>query len=434
MSQTLPSGAPAAATVAALPYPEDLVPSEKAPRRLVVTMAVAQLALFVALMGPATVSLAVKIQSLVPAGEDVAALGMVTSVAAAMALVVNPVVGRLSDRTTSRWGRRRPWMVGGSLVFVAGLGVIAAAPNVALVLVGWLLGQLGGNMILAPMLATIADQVPRQQRGGVAANVGVMQSVGILGATYVASWFTGNMFLLFVPSAIVAAVCVIAYCWVLPDRQVQVRREPNGWLAFVRTFWVNPLQHPDFAFAWWSRFCVMLATFLFIVFRLFFLRDQVGLDVAEATSVIATGVLVYTAATVVTAKLGGWLSDRTGRRKVFVIVSTAVFAVGTYLLTHVSTVGQFYALEALLGAALGVYVAVDMALVVDVLPNPDDSAKDLGVMNIANAAPQSIAGVLGAFLLGLGAVDNDNYPMLFLGAGVIALLGALVILPIRKVR
>ncbi|AEG44464.1 MFS transporter [Isoptericola variabilis] len=431
MAQTVP---PTPAAVAALPYPEDVLPTEKAPRRVVVMMAVAQLALFIALMGPATVSLAVKIQSIVPQGEDVAALGMVTSVAAVMALVANPVAGRISDRTTSRWGRRRPWMVAGSLVFVAGMATIAAAPNVALVLVGWLLGQLGGNFVLAPMLATIADQVPRDQRGGVAANVGIMQSVGVLGATYVASWFTGNMFLLFVPSAVVAAICVLVYCWVLPDQQVQVRREPNGLLAFVRTFWVNPLQHPDFAFAWWSRFCVMLATFLFIVFRLFFLRDQVGLDVGEATSVIATGVLIYTVATVVAAKVGGWLSDRTGRRKVFVIVSTAVFAVGTYLLTHVSTVGQFYALEALLGAALGVYVAVDMALVVDVLPNADDSAKDLGVMNIANAAPQSVAGALGAILLGLGAGNNDNYPMLFLGAGVIALVGALVVLPIKKVR
>jgi MFS family permease len=141
-------------------------------------------------------------------------------------------------------------------------------------------------------------------------------------------------------------------------------------------------------------------------------------------------VLIYTIALVITAKLGGWLSDRMLNRKVFVIGSTAVFAVGLILLAHTTTVPMFYVVEAIMGAAYGVYVAVDTALVVDVLPNPDDAAKDLGVLNIANALPQSLAGAVGAFLLGLGAVGN-NYTALFWGAGVIAVLGALTILPVR---
>jgi len=416
-----------------LPYAEDIVPTENASRRVVVLMAVAQFGLFVALLAPVTVSLALKVQTLVPEDQAAASLGMVLSVAAFVALVANPVVGRLSDRTTSRWGRRRPWMVAGCAVFLVGMAVIALADGIPILLAGWLLGQLGGNMILAPLLTTIADQVPASQRGDVSANVGVMQNLGIFAATYVASWFVGNMLLLFLVPAIFATLTVVAYCLVLPDRPVRVHPEPHGWKRLLRTFWVNPRQHPDFAWAWLSRFLVILTSFFFITFRLFFLQDRVDLSTQEATEVLTLGVLIYTITLVIVAKIGGWLSDRFQRRKIFVISAAVMFAVGTYLLVHVDTVSAFYGIEVLLGAGFGLYYAVDMALVVDVLPNPDDAAKDLGVMNIANALPQSLAGSIGAFLLNINS-DGGNYTLLYLVAGVVCLLGAAAILPIKKVR
>lgn len=418
---------------AELPYAEDIVPTEKASFNVVLWMAVAQFGIFVGLLAPVTVSLALKVQELVPEDQAAGALGMVLSVAAFMALVANPVVGRLSDRTTSKWGRRRPWMIAGCAVFLLGMLVIGTAGSVAMVLVGWMLGQLGGNMILAPLLTTIADQVPEFQRGSVSANVGVMQNVGILVAAYVASWFVHNMVLLFVVPGVLATITVVIYCVVLPDRQVRVHPEPGGWAKLARTFWVNPREHPDFAWAWVSRFMLILSAFLFITFRLFFLQHRVELSTDEAVKAITTGVLIYTIALVVAAKIGGWLSDHYHRRKIFVIATAAMYGLGTYLLAHVTTVGAFYGVEALMGAAYGAYYAVDMALVVDVLPNPDDAAKDLGVMNIANALPQSLAGALGGFLLGIGGAGT-NYTMLFLVAGVVAVLGAVAIIPITKVR
>ena len=194
-----------------------------------------------------------------------------------------------------------------------------------------------------------------------------------------------------------------------------------------------PNTYPDFAYAWWSRYLVTLTAFLFITFRLFFLQHRVELSTEEAVQALTTGVLSYTIALVITAKIGGWLSDKLQRRKVFVIGATPLFGLGTYLLVHVTTVPTFYLVEALMGAAYGIYVAVDMALVVDVLPNPDDAAKDLGVMNIANALPQSLAGALGDILLNIGA-EGTNYARMSPVAGIIGLIGAAAILPIKKVR
>jgi len=402
---------------------------------VVVTMAIAQFGLFVGLLAPVTVSLALKTQTLVPGDEAAAVNGNVLAVAALFALVGNPVFGRLSDLTTSRFGRRRPWMAGGAVVFVGAMLIVALAGSVPVTLAGWCLAQLAGNAMLAPLLATIADQVPPQQRASVSANVGVMQNVGILVAAYIAAWFVDNMVVLFVLPGVLALLLAGVFCVVLPDKPITERPDTGGWLALLRTFWVNPRRYPDFGWAWLSRFLVFLAYFLFISFRIFYLQERIGLEPADAARILGLGALVFTIGLVITAKAGGWLSDRTGRRKVFVVVSILLLALAFALLGAVTTVPGFLLVEAIMGIGYGVYWSVDTALTVDVLPDRENTAKDLGVMNIANALPQSLAAALGGILLVLGTGGAaTNYTALFVGAGVIGVLGALAILPIRSVR
>ena len=114
--------------------------------------------------------------------------------------------------------------------------------------------------------------------------------------------------------------------------------------------------------------------------------------------------------------------------------SSLLFAAGIVLLAHVDTITGLYVVEAVLGVAYGVYVGVDLALVVDVLPNPDDSGKDLGVFNMANALPQTVAPVIGAALLAINGANNQNYSLLLYTAGRRRAIGALVVLPIKKVK
>jgi len=114
--------------------------------------------------------------------------------------------------------------------------------------------------------------------------------------------------------------------------------------------------------------------------------------------------------------------------------STLIFAVGTLMLTQAADVAHFYAVEAVLGLAYGIYVGVDLALVVDVLPNPDDSGKDLGVFNMANAMPQTLAPALGGMLLAVNSASNQNYDLLLWVAAIACVVGAIVVLPIKEVR
>ena len=409
-------------------------PTKPVSTKFVAGLLLAQFVFFVALLGPAIIGIAVKVQTIVPDDQKTSAAGLVFGVGALFAVIGNVLFGRLSDRTTSRFGRRRPWIVGGTVVMTLAFVIIAQAQTVPLVVVGWCLAQLGANAALAPFIATIADQVPKAQRASVSALLGISQNVAILAGTFLAQVLATQLTLLFVVPSIVAIGAMLLFAVILPDQQLTVRPPRMTLGEWVTTFWLNPVKHPDFALAWWSRFLITLATFMFTAFRLFYLQDELGLSLEEAPAAVTVGVLVYTVALVASAWVAGKISDRTGKRKFLVAGSTLLFAVGIVMLAFVDSVTGFYVVEAVLGIAFGIYVGVDLALVVDVLPNPDDAGKDLGVFNMANALPQSVAPVLGATLLAVGSADNQNYDLLLYSAGVAALIGALVVLPIKKVR
>src|SRR5919112_3219007 len=397
-------------------------------------LVVAQFVFFVALLGPAIVGIAVKVNSIVPEAERTSAVAVVAGFGAAAAFIANVLFGRFSDRTTSRWGRRRPWIVGGTAVMTLAFVVMALGTNVTTVTIGWFLAQAGANAALAPFVATLADQVPKFQRGKLAAALGMAQNLGIYGGTLVAQFFQGNLLIMFVAPAVLAIGAMVLYAFILPDQVLRTRPPRMSPREWITTFWVSPLKYPDFALAWWSRFLITLATFMFTTFRLFYMQDRIGLAEGSAVGAVSTGVLIYTVVLLVTSPIAGWISDRTGRRKMLVAGSTLVFAVGTLMLTQASDVAHFYGVEAVLGLAYGIYVGVDLALVVDVLPNPDDSGKDLGVFNMANAMPQTLAPALGGALLAVNSANNQNYDLLLWVAGIASVIGAIVVLPIKKVR
>ncbi|MGN7222443.1 MFS transporter [Curtobacterium flaccumfaciens] len=394
-------------------------------------LGIAQFGIYVAILSPVFVSMQLKAQALNPF-DPASVIAVALPLGSLGAIVGNPLFGALSDRTRTRWGRRRPWLLGGILVLLGGLAMVAFSPNVGTLTVAWLICQLGSNAAFSAMMASWADNVPELQRGRASSVIGLAQNLAILAGTYAAVLLVENLPLLFILPGVLGVLCVIVYAFATPDRLPEVRPKPFSWLTIVQTFWTNPITHRDYGLAWWSRFLITLATFLFTTFRLFYMQDHLGLTAQRATAAVALGVLLYTIALMIGAAVSGWLSDRVGRRKPFVAGSTLVFGIGLVVLVFANDVVHFYIAEVIMGIAYGVYVAVDNALVVDVLPDRDKPGKDLGVMNIANSLPQSIAPAMGALLLGVGV--GDNYPVLLWGAGIVALLGALVVLPIRSVR
>jgi len=134
---------------------------------------------------------------------------------------------------------------------------------------------------------------------------------------------------------------------------------------------------------------------------------------------------------VVASLLGGWLSDRTGRRKAFVGAASLVFGLAMFVIAIVSSFPGFVVGMAVGGLGFGLYTAVDLALVADVLPDPASAAKDLGVMNIAGALPSSVAPAVAPAIL---AVGGGSYGVLYAVAGACAMLGAGAVMLVKRVR
>ena len=408
-------------------------PTSPASASVITMMIVSRLGFALALQLPITAGLALKLQTLVAPDALVGTLALVTSLGAFSALFFDPLFGRLSDRTTSRFGRRRPWLVIGAAGMLPAMLLMAVAPNAVVLGVGWVLTQMLANAAVGAHTATLADQLPPRQRGKVSGAIGIVNQVGTLGAAYAASLLGANMLLFFLVPAGVGFILAMGYVLVLPDRQLPARPPREGGLLLaLTTFWVNPIKNPDFALAWWSRFLLVLANFMFTTFRLIWIQQEFGLTPQKAAAIMSTGVLCYVISVIVAGQIAGWISDMVGRRKPFIIGSALIFAVGIYFLVHASTPGAFFFAEVILGIGFGIYVAIDLALVIDVLPNPDDAGKDLGVFNIAMAGPQVLAPAVAAAVIGIGG--GQNFDLMFTVAAVIAAIGAVLILFVRKVR
>ena len=145
---------------------------------------------------------------------------------------------------------------------------------------------------------------------------------------------------------------------------------------------------------------------------------------------IFLGTLVQAAVLVVASLVGGRLSDRIGRRKVFVFTASVVYGLALFAVAVASDFDGFLVGMAVSGLGFGVYMAVDLALVADVLPG-GDNAKDLGVLNIAGALPFTVAPALAPVIL---AVGGGSYGVLYAVAGLCAVVGAFAILPVRRAR
>jgi MFS family permease len=360
-------------------------------------------------------------------------LGWVTALGAAAAVVVNPLAGALSDRTSLRiggrhLGRRHVWTLAGVLLGAVALVLLAQQHTILGVAVGWVAAQTCFNTTQATLSAAVPDRVPVEQRGAVSGWIGIPQILGlVVGVVLVTVLVSGNANG-YVAVAIAATVLALPFALVTRDDPLpREHRAPARIRAILAGMWVSPRRYPDFAWAWITRFLVQLGNALGTLYLLYFLTDKV--HYADPANGLLILILIYAACLTATTVIAGRRSDRTGRRKVFVVWSGIIIAVAAVLLAAWPTWPGAILAAAIMGAGYGVYVAVDSALVTQVLPHSIDRAKDLGVINIANSAPQ----VLGPALSAPIVVYLGGYPVLYALTAVVTLLGSVLVLRIRSV-
>jgi len=408
------------------------VPATRVRKAFIGTLALANLAVWMGFFTPIQLLLPEQLEDIAGDKGKVGALGLVTGVGALVAVVATPLAGALSDRTTSRFGRRLPWLVGGTFLGALALFVLSRQSTVVGVLIGWAAAQAFFNAAYAGLTAEVPDHVPVAQRGTVSGWFGLPQAVGVVVGVALVTLFTTTVVAGYVLIAVVIVVLVLPFAGVTRDPVLDPADRPA--LSLARGWWIDPRRFPDFGWAWLTRFLISLGNALGTLYLLYFLRDKVHYEQLfpgkSAEDGVLVLILIYAAGAVATAVGGGMWSDRTGRRKPLVIVSSLVMAAGAVLLAVRPTWTASLVAAALLGIGYGVYMAVDTALVTQVLPAAADRGKDLGIVNIANAAPQVLAPALAApVVAGLG-----GYSTLYALTALVTIAGAVLVLPIRSVR
>ncbi len=403
-------------------------PEKPASKLWVLWLFIASVGLWSGFFGPIQVLLAQQSEAIAPDSKE-AVLALVTGVGAAVSMVLNPLWGAFSDRTTSRLGRRLPWVLAGATGGVASMLLLSIADTVLLLVLAWALAQASLNAMLAAITATVPDQVPSRDRGTIGGFLAIAQTVGVIAGSGIAA-ATGSIAAGYLTLLAVLVATTLPYA--LDSRDIRLPKElrpPLRMGPFLRSFWVSPRQHPDFAWAWITRFLMNFGNALVILYLLYYLTDSVHLTDDEAENGVFLLTAVYGVCTVVTAIIGGLWSDRVGKRKIFVIWSGLIAATALVLFAFVPTWPAALAAAVILGIGFGAYTAVDFALITEVLPGAKDRAKDLGVINIANASPQVLAPVVAAGVLALGL----GYTVLYTFAAAVSILGSILVLRIKSV-
>lgn len=409
---------------------------EKTPRGYTPGLAAVNFGVYLALLTPVMVSMAFKVQHISATPEAATGnLGLIMGVGALFALIANPLAGRLSDRTTSRWGMRRPWVLGGSLVGLGGFVLIGAASSIWVVLIAWCLVQAAMNAVLAAANATLPDQVPVTSRGKVSGIVGITTPIGILAGSFLVN-FISDDFARFVVPGVIATVLAVLFVLVLKDRRLEHKPTQRFTVGqFFGSFVFNPRKHPDFGWTWLTKFLVMFGYAGIATFLPFYLTEKFQLEEQAAISTILIANMASMAAMMVSAPIGGILSDKIGKRRPFVAVAGLIMVVGLVVLAFAPDITALIIAQAIIGFGAGSFMSVDLALATQVLPNPDDVAKDLGVLNIANALPQSIAPAIAPAIIAFGATTAlGGYTTYYLFGALVALAGAILVYRIKGVK
>jgi MFS family permease len=356
-------------------------------------------------------------------------LAIATTVGVLAAIITNPIAGALSDRTTSRLGRRRSWLMACTVFSAVTLALMANANSFLALVLWWGLFHVAANAVLAALSAVVPDQVPVRQRATVSAFVGLSSPLGaVIGALLVTRVVKSTSLAYYVFIGI-SIIVMALFVLVLRDQPL-----PRGavtrfqWKSFLADFWINPVHYPDFSWAWLTRFLVYLSYFVALGYLLYFLQDVVHYP--NAAQGVTSFQVILTSALLIASVLTGLISDKVQRRKVFVMGASFVIMLSFLLLAFFHTWPAILVAAAVLGLGFGGYLGVDLALITQVLPFANARGKDLGVINIANALPQAVGSAIAAVVIN----TFHSYTLLFVLAAILASLGAVLILQVKSVR
>jgi MFS family permease len=404
------------------------------PRGFVFFLVLAMVGAAAAQMSAALLTLTLKATE-IDAATATTTISISSGIAGVLTLIALPVLGTLSDRSRSRFGRRRPFLVLGALAFVAGAAVLISATNVPLFVLAHLLITTGFVSASVTVIALLTDQLPADRRGVATALTSMATPIGALFGMAVSVPFGDALVpLVGIPTAL-AVVGMLLLALVVPDPKFDFPKPAFDLRDALGVFWVNPLKHSSFAWVFTSRMLVFSGVAALNGYQAIYMLQKLHLEPAGLGGAILLTVIVNLGITLLVAPAIGKLSDRLGVRKPFILVAALILAVGLVLASIAPDFGFYLVACGVVGLGQGVYFSVELVLATQVLPDPDNPAKDLGILKVADNLPVTLVAVIAPALLALGATGGGpNFAALFIAGAIAAAVGGLVILFVRAAR
>jgi Na+/melibiose symporter-like transporter len=380
--------------------------------------------------------------NLVPESLKNTYLGGMTFAGLILAMVVQPLTGALSDGTRSRWGRRRPWILAGTLLSLASLAWMAISGSVIGTFLGlafgYLLLQVANNVAHGPAQGLIPDLVPTERHGLASGIKNLFDMAGLVVTSLVAGQLmeAGNAVPAFALSSAVLLVSTLVTVLGTPepstlDSGPRAGRSPRAGAVVRDLLRVDWRSHRDYVRLLVSRFLILLGIYVAQSFLQFFVRDRLGApNAAEVTGNLLATLGLALLALVFPA---GWLSDRMGRIGLNLLAGVLI-SLGILGLAFTRSIPALYLFGGIIGAATGTFLSVNWALATDLIP-VDQAGKYLGLSNLATAGAGAASRLAGPLIDGVNALWPGvylGYPVLFTLASVAALAGTLFLLRIRK--
>lgn len=401
--------------------------SQKTPfRRLTLALSIGKSFSMMVVLIPITLLLTFKAAELDP-NRQLSILSLVTGVGAVFALFGNPLGGMLSDRTTLKFGRRRTWIILGSILGSAAMVGIIFSKSVTSLLIFWCLTQLFYNFAFAAYMALVPDQVPESRRGSISGILGLGMPVSIVVGYVLMTLMSGTpLSYRFGAMAIIGIVVAFVTCAMVKDPPIEYSQSSERKRVSWKDIYPSVKKYPVFTWGMLTRF-FMSMTYCYQLYTSTMLMQRFSFDEAKTTEVSTIIMVLSLASMAVSSILGGVLSDKLRKQKPFIISSVIVMVAGLVMVSFVKTLTLVTIGCIIINFGYGIYTAVDTALIARILPRKEDAAKDYGLMNMADALPQSVVPAIASPLIALG-----SWPLFYGVLAFCGLISAAVVRPIPE--
>jgi MFS family permease len=367
-----------------------------------------------------------------------AATTLLTIGGALLAIIIQPTVGSISDYAVTRWGRRKPFIVFGSLLDVVFLVGIANSNTLLALGAFVMLLTVSTNIARGPFQGYVPDLVAEPQVGSASALVGMMQILGNVTGLVLANLaaIAGNLQLALFAVAIVELVTMLSVVLRVGKGMPPKSREGRSWPAIAAETWgTDILQERSYLWLVASRLFFLTAGGILFAYVTAYLSRVFGMSQGEAgmTNLALIGAVVL--GNIVAIVPASRISDRIGRKPV-IYAACAIGAAGAGIAALAPTVPVAIAGGTLFGAANGIFLAVDWALMTDIIPRAS-AGRYMGMSNVATGSAPLFAAAIGGLVLDVVSTasgDAAGARAAFLVGVVLFLLAAVLLRPVIEPR